>query len=70
LYVASAEDVILSKLEWAKMTESERQLNDVAGILRTQDDELDNAYVARWVAALDLDAQWTRARTIAGVTGR
>ena len=41
LYVASAEDVIWSKLEWAKMSGSERQINDVAGILRTQADELD-----------------------------
>ncbi len=68
LYVASAEDVVLSKLEWAKMTESDRQLNDVAGILRTQGEDLDLAYVGRWIAALALDAEWARARTIAGLT--
>ena len=33
LYVASAEDVVVAKLEWAKLGESERQLRDVAGIL-------------------------------------
>jgi hypothetical protein len=68
LYVASAEDVVLSKLEWAKMAESERQLNDVVGILRTQGDDLDHAYVERWVSALALDVQWGRAKTIAGLT--
>jgi len=45
---------ILSKLEWAKMSSSERQLNDVAGILRTQGDDLDLEYVERWIAALGL----------------
>ncbi|MCH8922312.1 MAG: F0F1 ATP synthase subunit alpha, partial [Planctomycetes bacterium] len=32
-FVATAEDVILSKLEWAKQGESERQLRDVAGVI-------------------------------------
>jgi len=36
LFVASAEDVILAKLEWARMSDSERQIRDVAGILRTR----------------------------------
>jgi hypothetical protein len=34
--IASAEDVVSPKLEWAKMAGSERQIADVAGILRTQ----------------------------------
>jgi hypothetical protein len=45
LYVASAEDVILSKLEWAKMAGYERQLTDVAGIVRIQGTDIDVAYV-------------------------
>ncbi len=68
LYVASAEDVILSKLEWAKMSGSERQINDVAGILRTQADELDLAYVERWIAEFGLESHWTQARAAAGLT--
>ncbi|HEY6729233.1 MAG TPA: hypothetical protein VI197_34720 [Polyangiaceae bacterium] len=54
LYVAAAEDVILSKLEWAKLSESERQIRDVAGILRTKGDALDQAYLHRWVVALNV----------------
>jgi len=67
LYIASAEDVILSKLEWAKMSSSERQVNDVAGIVRTQGDALDLEYVERWVAALGLESQWTHAKAAAGL---
>jgi len=68
LYIASAEDVILSKLEWAKMSSSERQINDVAGILRTQGDALDLEYAERWIAALGLENQWTQAKAAAGLT--
>jgi hypothetical protein len=70
LYIASAEDVVLSKLEWAKLSASERQINDVAGILRTQGDDLDLDYVERWVNALTLQSEWTRAKAAAGLTQR
>jgi hypothetical protein len=68
MYIASAEDVILSKLEWAKMTGSERQLADVTGILRTQGTDVDVEYVKRWVAALELQKEWERASDQAGPT--
>ncbi|MEO8183448.1 MAG: hypothetical protein ABI895_31830 [Deltaproteobacteria bacterium] len=68
LYIASAEDVVLSKLEWAKMSGSERQINDVAGIIRTQGKDLDLPYVEHWVAVLSLESQWTQARSVAGLT--
>lgn len=70
LYIASAEDVVLSKLEWAKMSESDRQIADVVGILRTQGHELDEGYIERWATALGVDAQWNRARADAGLTSR
>jgi hypothetical protein len=66
MYVASAEDVILSKLEWAKMTGSERQIADVTGILRTQGTDVDVDYVKRWVAALVLQNEWERASAPVG----
>ena len=68
LYIASAEDVVLSKLEWAKMSESERQIDDVAGILRTQGDDLDQDYVEHWVSRLMLQSQWSQAKAAAGLT--
>ena len=62
LYAATAEDILLAKLEWAKLGESERQIRDAAGIVRIQGPKLDVDYVERWVAALDIEDQWHSAR--------
>jgi hypothetical protein len=62
LTVASPEDVLVAKLEWARLGSSERQLEDAAGIVRAQGEALDVAYVERWVKALGLEAQWREAR--------
>lgn len=62
-YVATAEDSIIAKLEWAKQSDSARQLRDVAGIVATRGDALDLEYVERWVSALGLKAEWERVRT-------
>ena len=58
VYVASAEDVLLAKLQWAKMSGSERQLQDAAGIVSTQAENLDVAYIENWVRKLGLEEQW------------
>jgi hypothetical protein len=60
-FVASAEDVILAKLEWAKATGSERQLDDAAGILAIAS-ELDLSYIDRWAATLGLEDAWSTVR--------
>jgi len=62
--VATAEDTIIAKLEWAKLSASERQLSDVAGILGVRGDDLDLAYIERWVGQLDLSVEWDRARRL------
>jgi len=62
LTIATPEDVIVSKLEWAKASESERQLVDVAGILRMQRDNLDFPYIESWVRSLGLETAWEAAR--------
>lgn len=61
---ATAEDTIIAKLEWAKDGSSGRQLADVAGILRVRGEALDRAYVEKWIDALELRAQWERARSL------
>ena len=58
VYIASPEDVLIAKLEWAKMGESDRQIEDAAGIIATQGSSLDRAYVERWVGELELQRQW------------
>jgi hypothetical protein len=65
VFVASPEDVVVAKLEWAKLGESERQLKDVAGILDSRAGELDLAYVEKWVGELGLSEQWKRAKAMA-----
>ncbi|OFX15146.1 MAG: hypothetical protein A2Z18_07285 [Armatimonadetes bacterium RBG_16_58_9] len=49
-YVESREDTILSKLLWNQISPSERQLGDVAGILRIQKGKLDYGYLRKWAA--------------------
>lgn len=61
VFVASPEDTILAKLEWAKMSEPERQLRDVAGVLRVTGEALDRGYLLEWVEELGLRDQWNSA---------
>jgi hypothetical protein len=49
-FVESAEDTILSKLLWNKISPSERQLKDIAGILKIRKDKLDYTYMKEWAA--------------------
>lgn len=67
LFIASAEDVFLAKLEWAKAGQSQRQLEDAANILRVRSDELDRPYIARWVMGLGLQEEWARAKDMARI---
>lgn len=57
LTMVTPEDAILSKLEWAKRTDSERQLRDAAGIAE-MNPTLDRTYVARWAKQLDVFDLW------------
>jgi hypothetical protein len=64
--IATAEDTIIAKLEWAAEGASERQLGDVAAIIRTQGARLDWVYLERWIEKLELDDTWRRALDLAG----
>jgi Nucleotidyltransferase of unknown function (DUF6036) len=70
LYVASAEDVVIAKLEWSKLAESQRQIEDVATILRLRWDSLDRPYLMKWVSELNLGKEWSTAQGIAGISER
>ena len=67
MFVASPEDVVVSKLEWAKMGQSARQIEDVAAVLKKQNTTLDHPYIEKWVKELGLSAEWSRARQTAGL---
>jgi len=62
VFLASPEDTVLAKLEWAKNSGSERQLRDVAGVLHVMGSRLDSEYLARWAATLELEELLVRAR--------
>jgi hypothetical protein len=53
-WIATAEDVILHKLIWNRITPSDRQLGDAAGIVAVQAANLDGAYLKKWAAELAL----------------
>lgn len=65
LFVASAEDVIVAKLEWAKLAKSQRQIEDVAAVLRLRWETLDRSYLGHWIAELGLADEWRSARLAA-----
>ncbi len=54
-WIVSKEDLIISKLEWAKETRSEQQLRDVRNLLATG---YDAEYINEWAGFLGLDALW------------
>ena len=58
VYVAAPEDVLIAKLQWTKLGESDRQLQDAAGIVTTQGSKLDISYIENWVRELQLEKQW------------
>ena len=54
-WFASPEDVILSKLEWSKLGNSERQYLDALNVARVQAGALDRAYLLRWADELGVE---------------
>lgn len=54
LFVVSPEDLILSKLHWAKDSLSELQLGDVRNIISLNKDSLDFGYLRKWAQVLSV----------------
>ena len=63
LSILSLEDLILSKLQWYQLSQSDRHLNDIRGILAVQREALNKAYLNEWAKKLSVDevlsAVWT-----------
>jgi hypothetical protein len=62
-YVTSAEDIVLSKLEWYRLRGeiSDRQWRDVIGVLTMQGENLDRDYMQRMATELSIPDLLTRA---------
>jgi hypothetical protein len=59
----TAEDSVLSKLEWARQSgDSERQLRDAAGVVELNP-ALDRMYIRRWAEELGVADLWERVAT-------
>jgi hypothetical protein len=67
LYFASPEDVVLRKLEWYRQGGgvSDRQWNDILGVLSVQQADLDYDYMRRWASRLELIQLLERALAVA-----
>ena len=63
---ASAEDTILTKLEWARDAGSDRQLSDALGIIQIQGGSLDWPYLEKWADDLGVRDALENARRGAG----
>ena len=55
---ASAEDVIVKKMEYYREGGSEKHLGDIVGVLRISGDQIDRAYIADWAQRLGLSEIW------------
>lgn len=69
VWVLAPEDVILYKLEWFRLGGelSERQWNDILGVLKTQAERLDLAYLNHWAQQLSVADLLARARQESGL---
>lgn len=70
LFVVTAEDTILTKLEWAQASESGRQLLDVVAILRARVGDLDDAYLDRWASDLGVASVMQESKFATGAVAR
>ena len=56
LVVSSAEDTILAKLHWAKLSGgSEKQIHDAQRIFEVQQEHLDQTYLHEWAGKLSVE---------------
>jgi hypothetical protein len=69
IHIHPPEDILLQKLRWFRKGEglSDRQWRDIIGIIRTQGDRLDRAYLAANAPAIEVETLLSRALQDAGL---
>jgi hypothetical protein len=69
VFVMAPEDIVLFKLEWYRIggEQSERQWNDILGVLKVQAGSLDMGYLEQWATQLKVDDLLARARQESGL---
>ena len=68
VYVATAEDTILAKLDWYRRGNevSDQQWRDIKGVIKVQGDRLDMEYLNRWARELGVSDLLERALVESG----
>jgi len=61
MWFISPEDLVISKLTWAKDSHSETQLKDVRNLIETVDN-LDLKYIDKWISQLGLEQIYKEAK--------
>lgn len=59
-WITTAEDSVLHKLLWNKITPSDRQLGDAAGVVAVQSGKLELSYMVQWAEVLGVSAELNR----------
>jgi hypothetical protein len=69
VFVPTAEDIILKKIEWYRMGNevSENQWRDVLGVCKTQAGDLDFAYLHHWAKQINISDLLARALEESGM---
>ncbi len=62
IWVAPPEYIIVRKLEYYREGQSEKHLQDIAGMLEVSGDIIDRTIVEQWVEKLNLTAPWAEVR--------
>jgi len=62
VWLASLEDVLIAKLEWAKLGDSALQRGDAAQLVERAGERLDLSYLEAWIRELGLESEWNDIR--------
>jgi len=57
---ASPEDTIIRKLEWFKMGESQKHIDDIKGILKISSPKIDLSYIDKWAIKIGVQDIWQK----------
>ena len=58
LYLHTPEDLIIYKLLYYSISEQTKHIRDITSIVQTMGDQLDTAYIDKWVAIKERQALW------------
>lgn len=67
---ASPEDVIINKLIFYQMGESEKHLRDIGGILKVKGEAIDFDYVETWATKRNVSSEWQLVKQRLDADGR